>query len=53
MINEFKDMIQMIVDFMHTHSDPYFNLPFLTLTVAVGVMSVVTDFFTRGDSDDE
>lgn len=47
MIDSFKEMIGQIVDFMVTHTDPYFGLPFLTAAVGLGVIEVISDYFTK------
>lgn len=47
MIDEFKEMIGQIVDFMVTNTDPYFGLSFLAAAVGLGVVEVVSDYFTR------
>lgn len=53
MIDEFKDMLGQIIDFMETHYDPFFHLPFLTCAVGLGVITLVTDFFVKGGLDDD
>lgn len=47
MKEQFLEMIRAVVDFMSTHYDPYFGLPFLTAAVGLGVVEVVTDYFTK------
>lgn len=53
MIDSFKDMIGQIIDFMETHTDPFFHLPFLTCAVGLGVITLISDFFVNGGLDDE
>lgn len=42
------DLIGYVVDFMVTHSEPFFGLSLLSCAVGFAVVELVSDYFTRG-----
>lgn len=41
-----------VVDFMVTHTEPFFGLSLLSCAVGLAVVELVSDYFTRDGGDD-
>lgn len=47
------DIIGDVVDFMVTHTEPFFGLSLLSCAVGFAVIELISDYFTgKGDFDD-